>query len=104
MEEYRMTRDELQQRLQEIGTCTDDAERRTLIASLSEDASADYDAHAAVVTERDQLQTANQQLQNYNMDLFKRLPVKKDDTPAGGDKPAEKRKFEDLFNEKGEIK
>ena len=98
-----MTRDELQSRLQEIGTCEDDAERRTLIASLSEDASADYDAHAAVVAERDQLQTANKQLQDYNMDLFKRIPAKKDDTPAGGN-PAEKRKFEDLFDEKGEIK
>lgn len=99
-----MKKDELQQRLQEIGTCEDDAQRRNLIASLSEDVSADYDAHDAVVTERDQLQTANKQLQDYNMDLFKRLPVKKDDTPAGGDKPAEKRKFEDLFDEKGEIK
>ena len=99
-----MTRDELQQRLQAIGTCEDDAERRTLIASLSEDASADYDNHAAVVAERDQLQTANTQLQAYNMDLFKRIGTHKDPDPAPGGAPAEKRKFEDLFNEKGEIK
>lgn len=99
-----MTRDELQQRLQAIGTSEDDAERRTLIASLSEDASADYDNHASVVAERDQLKTANEQLQAYNMELFKRIGTHKDTDPAPGGKPAEKRKFEDLFDEKGEIK
>ena len=100
----KMTVEQMQQRLQEIGTCEDDVQRRTLIANFSEDAAADYEEHATVLAERDQFAADNEDLRKANMDLFKKIGVRQEQTLETGNEPKAKRKFEDLFDDKGGIK
>lgn len=98
-----MTRDEYTERLQAIGTEADETTRRELIAALIEDGGRDYDDHAAAVAARDQLQRDNETLRDANMKLFLRVgdPKKKTEDP---DPEPKKKRFEDLFDEKGGIK
>lgn len=100
-----MNKQEFTERLQAIGTCEDEVQRRELIAQLTEDGGKDYDDHASAVAARDQAQADNESLRAANMKLFKRLGDHKDPDPLPGtEPPKEKRKFENLFNEKGGIK
>ena len=92
------------ERLQAIGTEPDEAQRRELIAQLIEDGEKDYDAHAAAVAARDQAPEDNEKLRSANMQLFLRVGEKKDPTKRETDNPTANLKFEDLFNEKGELK
>lgn len=100
----KLTKEEMQQRLQEIGTCEDDVQRRTLIANFSEDVAADYDELASVTAERDQFNTANEELRAANMELFKKIGVRQETNTTGTNTDKPKRKFEDLFDDKGGIK
>ena len=98
-----MTKDEVRQALQNIGTCEDDATRRTLLADLQTSLEADYTAHEDTVNQNTTFQQQINQLQENNMKLFLKIgdptkPEQKDD------KPAEKLKFSDLFNDKGGLK
>lgn len=92
------------ERLQAIGTETDEAQRRELIAQLIEDGEKDYDDHAAAVAARDQALTENEQLRAANMKLFLRVGEKKEPEVNPNPNPPEKRSFSNLFNEKGGIK
>lgn len=98
-----MTREEVLQQIQQIGTCEDETARRDLLATLQEGITADYDNHATILAERDRLTGDNERLREANMKLFLRIgdPEKKKQDPG---QPAEKLKFENLFNEKGELK
>lgn len=100
----RLTAEEFQQRIQAIGTCEDETERRTLLADLSTDGSETFTHFATVETERDTAQSDNEKLRAANMKLFLKVgdPGKKTEEEPGS--PAAKLKFEDLFNEKGGIK
>ena len=98
-----MTRDEVLQQIQQIGTCENEAERRDLLAALQDGITADYDAHATVVAERDRLTGDNEQLRAANMRLFLRIGDHKEERKDPG-KPAEKLEYKNLFNEKGELK
>lgn len=99
----RLTAEEFQQRIQAIGTCEDDTERRTLLADLSTDGGETFTHFATVETERDSARDDNEKLRAANMKLFLKVgePGKTDP-----DKPEDtkKRRFEDLFNDKGGIK
>lgn len=99
-----MDKAQFTERLQAIGTEEDEAQRRELIAQLITDGGADYDDHAAAVAARDQLQTDNEELREANMKLFKRIGVHDEPEVNPDPQPQPKRKFEDLFNEKGGIK
>lgn len=99
-----MTKQEYTERLQAIGTCEDETQRRDMIAALIEDGGSDYDSFESTTAERDTLRTANETLREANMRLFLRVGTDKDPDPKPGDPPKEKPKFEDLFNEKGGIK
>ena len=98
-----MNKDDFTARLQAIGTEENEATRRELIAAMIDDGGKDYDAHAAAVAARDQLQQDNEDLRAANMKLFKRVgnPEKKADDPAVNNE--QKMRFEDLFDEKGGI-
>lgn len=96
-----MTRDEFNAALREIGTCEDETQRRELLAQLEENAGADYENHAAVTAERDQLRTDNEELRSANMKLFLRIGDHKEPPK---DTPKDTPKYADLFNEKGELK
>ena len=94
------------EKVKEIGTCEDDATRRSLLADLQEGVSADYDAFTESSSKNEELTAEVTRLQEHNMKLFLQVG-----SPAGGNTPPdnppevkEKRKFEDLFNEKGRLK
>lgn len=98
-----MKKEDLVARIQEIGTCEDETQRRTMLAQLSEDAGKDYDEFATTKAANETLTNDNESLREANMKLFKMVGVKSEpDDPK--EPPKEKRKFEDLFNDKGGIK
>ena len=100
-----LTKQEFIDRIQAIGTCTDEAERRTMLAELSEDGAAIYDDFDTADTARKTAEADNEKLRAANMKLFLRVGDHQEpDDPAKLDPPKEKRKFESLFNEKGDIK
>lgn len=98
----RLTRDEFTARIQAIGTCEDDAERRTLLANLSEDGGETFEHFATIETERDTARSDNEKLRKANMELFLKVGDHPKEKPEPGGGAA--LKFEDLFDDKGGIK
>lgn len=102
-----MKKEDFMAKIQEIGTCEDDAQRRTLLAELGNDASADYDSFAAANQTAEQLRADNEDLRKANLKLFKMVSVD-DDGGAEDSKPPEPDKekltFNNLFDEKGKLK
>jgi regulator of replication initiation timing len=92
-------------KIAEIGTCEDDVARRTLLTELSDEATPIFDDLNSLTEQNNNLTTDNETLRKANMKLFLQVEEQKtqDDDPMPGP-PKEKRKFENLFNEKGEIK
>lgn len=103
-----MKKDEFLAKIQEIGTCEDDAQRRTLLAELSNDAGADYDSFVAANQTADKLQKDNKELQAANLRLFKMIGnddgAQDQETAAPKPKEKEALSFEDLFDDKGNLK
>lgn len=94
-------------KITEIGTCEDEATRRELLTQLGEDTSSVFDDNAALTERNTQLTEANNTLTEANTKLFLRIGEERapgTGDPGSQDPPPEKRKFEDLFNDKGEIK
>lgn len=111
-----MDRDTFIKTITDIGTCEDDVERRTMLVSLQDEAGKLYDS---IDTDKTTINSLNEKivskdeeiskLQKHNMDLFLQVGVqktpeqiRKEETGLETEKP--KRKFEDLFDEKGMIK
>lgn len=105
-----MDKQEFITRMTAIGTCTDDVQRREFISALREEAESDYDRIDTLTAQNETLSNDNETLRSANMKLFLRVGSSKDegerskDETGIDDKPKDKRKFDDLFNEKGEIK
>ena len=101
-----MLKEEFNQRMAEIGSCEDDVERRTLIVNLTNDVGADYDERDLFSQRNEQLTADLEKTQKANMDLFLQVTAKTkpDDDGGKGEPEPERRKFEDLFDEKGAIK
>ena len=98
-----MVKDELLERLREIGTSEDEAERRSILAQVIEETESLYQQNDELQSANDDLKKKNETLREANTDLFLQIGSKKkpEDTP---EPEPEKRKFENLFNERGEIK
>ena len=93
-------------RIQAIGTCEDDSQRRTLLSDLQTDCETDYDRLENLETENTQLKTDKEDLQKANMKLFlktteKATPEEKPGNEGDNEEPL---KYENLFNEKGDLK
>ena len=105
-----MTKDEFLEKVQLIGTCEDDVERRTLLAELSEDGAKIFDDFDELSVSNKKYMEDNERIRAANMELFLRVGQKKDqqevqkDLTGIDDKPEEKLNFEDLFDEKGGLK
>lgn len=104
-----MQKQEFLDRITEIGTCEDDVTRRELLTALSDECANDYDTISSLTETNNNLLADNEKLRSANMQLFLRVGESKskgeklkDET--GIDPEKEPKKFEDLFNEKGEIK
>lgn len=98
-------------KIMEVGTITDDVERRTLLTEITDGVSGVFDDVDTLNTNIESLTTnltrVNEDLekaQKANMDLFLRVGEQKsqtgvNQTDTGITKEPEKRKFEDLFKE-----
>ena len=99
-----LTKQQFQERITAIGTCEDEAQRREMLASLSEDGGTIFDDYDTAEAARAAAVEDNEKLRAANMKLFLRVGDHKEpDTPA---KPETKPtlEYKDLFNEKGELK
>lgn len=102
-----MDKTEFLNKITEIGTCEDDATRRALLAEINDGVSEVFDNVATLTETNNSLTENNESLRQANMDLFLRIGKKKspdDPEPNGGGDPKPARKYEDLFNDKGELK
>lgn len=95
-------------KIQEIGTCEDEVQRRTILAEVQDEVSKVYDTNNDLVETNKKYVEDNEDLRRANLDLFKRIGKDESDNKyiedETGVKPEEekpKRKFEDLFNNEG---
>lgn len=105
-----MVKDDVIKRITEIGTADDITQIRDSLAQFADDLATDYDRYAGLEAANEKLVKDNDTLREYNMKLFLRVgeeKTKEDVTKAEtgiNDPVPVKRKFEDLFTEKGAIK
>ena len=103
-----MLKKEVLEKLTAIGTCEDDAERRDLLTTLSDEIEKDYDERDTLKTTNDDLLAKNKKLRSTNMELFVQVGASRlediDEPEKKEEKQGEKLSFESLFNEKGELK
>lgn len=108
-----MNKEEFLQKILDIGTCTDDIERRSMLTDITDQVSKIYDDNTSLNTTIESLNSnlvkVNSDLekaQKANMELFLRVGSKDEKTTkeeiTGEKQEPEKRKFEDLF--KGDEK
>ena len=106
-----MVKEEFLNKIQEIGTCEDEVQRRTMLAELSSEATTLFETNEALTSTNDNLNKDMESLRQANLDLFKMIPTTKTESEQVKDQtglePVKEDKilrFEDLFDEKGEIK
>ncbi len=101
-----MDRDKILEKITNIGTCEDEATRRTLLAELNDGVNGVFNDYDTLLSQNEDLTRANETLRESNMQLFLKVGEKKKPEGAPEEPPAgaPKRNFEDLFNEKGMIK
>lgn len=101
-----MERQEFIDRITAIGSCEDESERRELLASLRDDATADYDRLATLTTNNESLTSDNEKLRDANMKLFLRLGNQKEEgnNDNNNNNDDKSLSYENLFDEKGELK
>mgnify|MGYP003436689898 CR=1 FL=1 len=99
-----MTRDEIRQTLQAIGVCENDAERRTHLASLTNELEGIFTNADELATRNESLEKENKELILYNKDLFLQIGQKGEPDPVIEEgEPVEKLSYASLFNDKGEL-
>ena len=102
-----MNREEMLQHIQSIGTNENEAERREMLATLQEEVGNLFTNNETLTNQNTQLTTDNETLRSANMKLFLRVGAEKGEggrDKPGEDKPDKKLSFNELFNEKGELK
>lgn len=92
-------------RLTEIGTIEDDAERRAILTEVSDGVRVLSESYQNLTTENETLNADKRRLQEHNMQLYLKVSEQtKQKSPEEEETKTEDLKYEDLFNEKGEIK
>lgn len=100
-----MNREELSQALTDIGTVTDEAQRRNLITQVTGAVNELFQTNDTLTQANTQFEQQVQQLQGYNMELYLQVQGQKKTEPGTKGEPEKTpSKYEDLFNEKGELK
>lgn len=99
-----MDKAEFLAKIQEIGTCEDEAARRTMLTDLQDGITNVFDQNEQLVEDNQKQKDDINRLYDENMKLFLRVGSehKPEDKPEP--EPEPKLSFENLFNEKGEIK
>lgn len=106
-----MDKEEFENSIKEIGTCEDEVKRRELLTSLNDKIGNVFDDNETLRADNDKYKEENDRLLESNRKYFMRLETQKTErekqkevTGDEGEKEREPKKFEDLFNEKGELK
>ena len=104
-----MDREEILNLINSIGTCEDETERRTMLNNMRDSIGELFDTNESLNSQNSELTSANEKLRSANTDLFLQLGNKSANgmlqNQAGEpEPPKEPRKYENLFNEKGELK
>lgn len=106
-----MDKKEFLETLAKIGTSEDETERRSLLADLNKEATTLFDNNATLTTQNKALSDDNENIRAANMKLFLQIGANKteqqrqlDQTGHQKEEPEKVMKYEDLFDEKGELK
>ena len=105
-----MDKETFNEKIKAIGTCEDEAERRTMLAELSEEAGKIFDDNITLTEKNKSVIDDNEKLRSANQKLFLMVGADKSESQRVEDQTGlkqetkEPRKFENLFNEKGELK
>lgn len=105
-----MDKNQFLEMVKQIGTIEDDVERRTKLTELTDSVSAIFDSNSELIEKNKQFEDDNEKLRNANMQLFLRVGVNKtekeiqEDQVGKTEEDKEPRKFEDLFDDKGNLK
>ena len=100
-----LSKDDFLTKIGAIGTCEDDAERRKQLLELQAEISSVYDDHSKLTESNNKLTADNKKLQEYNMQLFLSVgrPAQNSTPDGKGEEDISNLKYENLFNEKGEL-
>lgn len=99
-----MTREEYAQKLLDLASIEDAAERRMKVTELTDEANAIFDEQDKISQLNSTLTENNKKLQEYNMQLFLRVGEKKEHKEEEQKSEEENLKYENLFNAEGELK
>lgn len=104
-----MTKEEIIERLKNLGTIEDEVERRDELTSVIDEVEGTYSNFETIQQENETLKGENEKLIDYNRKLFMKVsinesPEKVEEEKTGSPVEKEPRKFEDLFNENGDLK
>jgi len=102
-----ISKEDFDKAIQEIGTCEDDSERRTMLAKLTNDSEELFNDVDSLTRSNEELNAKVKKLQEDNMDLFLQIGSKTTEEKKkeeGFEEPPKKREFKDLFDEKGGLK
>lgn len=100
-----MEREELSQALTDIGTVTDEAQRRNLITQVTGAVNELFQTNDTLTQANTNFEQQVKQLQGYNMELYLQVQGQKKQTdPIEKQEERPPLKFENLFDEKGDLK
>ena len=105
-----MKKEEFDLKLQEIGQLEDIADVRVKLAQLSEEMISTFDNGIKLEESNNKLTSENEKLRSANMELFLRVGSNKSEEEikeeklGKEEKEPEPRKFEDLFDDSGNLK
>lgn len=103
-----LSKDEFMAKIQEIGTCEDDVQRKTLLTELSTGVTNIFDENDTLSKSNKQYEQDNEILRKANNKLWLETTgnpngKKEEEEETDPEEKEEKLEFKDLFNEKGEL-
>lgn len=103
-----MDKESILNKIKEIGSIDDEVERRDKLTELTDEVSNMCDTYESTINEDKKLKEDNEKLIEYNRKLFMKVGFDKDQKEViketTGEDIKEPRKFEELFDEKGNLK
>lgn len=105
-----MDKNEFLEMVKQIGTVEDEVERRTKLTELTDSVSSIFDSNVELMEKNKQFEEDNEKLRNANMQLFLKVGANKtekevqEDQVGKVEEEKEPRKFDDLFDDKGNLK
>lgn len=99
-----MTHEEMIAEVQRIGQLESIIDVRNTLVTLQNNLTDTFDQVDTLTARNNSLQSENDKLRDYNNQLFLKVGFTGKDGGSHDDEPAEKRKFADLFDDKGALK